>query len=298
MPNGAHMLYRPVSQSNLSRHSSIAHLATGTGTNGDDDEETALSRPITMVEVISDTIRRNVPFGSISSSQRNVANPDYRSIKIKNPEDIPKTVQRIRLKSCNDSSSPIASASSSDGGSSGIAEDCIDGGGGGIGAGAGNPLQRSKTEQNVCSSGSGSMREHELDCPMDGTKYESGVRILINEEGSSYIEGIHTKCTFLTVTYYKGAGMKSLGFSIVGGRDSPKGNMGIYVKTVFPSGQAALDGNLMAGDEIISINDVTVHGMSHAETIGLFKNIKEGPVVLKLTRRKYQRAKSVDNLPN
>ncbi|XP_039431260.1 uncharacterized protein LOC120414219 [Culex pipiens pallens] len=286
MPNGAHMLYRPVSQSNLSRHSSIAHLATGTGTNGDDDEETALSRPITMVEVISDTIRRNVPFGSISSSNRG-ANPDYRSIKIKNPEDVPKTVQRIRLKSFTDSN-----GAASDGGSSGIGEDIVDGGAGG----GGNPLQRSKTEQNVCSSGGS--RDELLDCSMDGTKYESGVRILINEEGSSYIEGIHTKSTFLTVTYYKGAGMKSLGFSIVGGRDSPKGNMGIYVKTVFPSGQAALDGNLMAGDEIISINDVAVHGMSHAETIGLFKNIKEGPVVLKLTRRKYQRAKSVDNLPN
>lgn len=278
MPNGAHVLYRPVSQSNLSRHSSIAHLATTNGADEDDDEEAALSRPITMVEVISDTIRRNVPFGSISSSNRQ-GSPDYRSIKIKNPEDIPKTVQRIRLKS--DSSPVSSSAASSDGGSSGIGEDLIDG----------NPLQRSKTEQNISS-------RDELDCSMDGTKYESGVRILINEEGSSYIEGIHTKCTYLTVTYYKGAGMKSLGFSIVGGRDSPKGNMGIYVKTVFPSGQAALDGNLMAGDEIISINDVNVHGMSHAETIGLFKNIKEGPVVLKLTRRKYQRAKSVDNLPN
>ncbi|XP_058836085.1 multiple PDZ domain protein-like isoform X2 [Topomyia yanbarensis] len=271
---GLHTLYRPVSQSNLSRHSSIAHLSEN-----DDCENGALSaRPVTMVEIISDTIRRNVPFGSVSSSNRQ-ANVDYRSIKIKNPEDIPKTVQRIRLKSCTEPGTVLTS----DAGEVTAVEantDSIDGG----------SLQRSKTEQDISG-------RDELDCSIDSNKYESGVRILINDEGSSYIEGIH-KCTYLSVTYYKGIGMKSLGFSIVGGRDSPKGNMGIYVKTVFPSGQAALDGNLMAGDEIVSINDVMVLGMSHTETIGLFKNIKEGPVMLKLARRKYQRAKSVDNLPN
>ncbi|KAF0311566.1 PDZ domain-containing protein 2 [Amphibalanus amphitrite] len=89
----------------------------------------------------------------------------------------------------------------------------------------------------------------------------------------------------LTVKFEKGAGKKSLGFSIVGGRDSPKGNMGIFVKTVFPNGQAAEDNRLKEGDEIVAVNGESMQGLSHGEAVVVFKSVRSGQVILHVARR-------------
>ena len=116
--------------------------------------------------------------------------------------------------------------------------------------------------------------------------------------------------TFCTINYEKGPGKKSLGFSIVGGRDSAKGNIGIFVKTILTEGQAADDGKLLegegsvrhnshttlslslAGDEILSVNGQTLHGLSHNEAISVFKRIRSGTVSLQVVRRPASRARS------
>ncbi|CAG9772709.1 unnamed protein product [Ceutorhynchus assimilis] len=107
-------------------------------------------------------------------------------------------------------------------------------------------------------------------------------------------------CTFHTVTLEKGAGKKSLGFTIVGGRDSPKGALGIFIKTIMLNGQAAEDGRLKEGDEILAVNGQVCHDISHADAVLLFKSVKSGPITLHICRRKRSKnsskAKSCSNI--
>lgn len=93
-------------------------------------------------------------------------------------------------------------------------------------------------------------------------------------------------CAFLTVSFVKGPGKKSLGFTIVGGADSPRGALGIFIKSIMPNGQAIENGQLRAGDEILAVNGQVCHDLTHQDAVKLFKSVKTGEIVLNICRRK------------
>ncbi|VDK45943.1 unnamed protein product [Anisakis simplex] len=76
----------------------------------------------------------------------------------------------------------------------------------------------------------------------------------------------------------------SLGFSIVGGVDSPRGPMGVFVKTLFANGLAAHSGLIKKGDEIVNVNDIELYGKTQSQVLNIFKSVSKMDVTLAIRR--------------
>lgn len=73
-----------------------------------------------------------------------------------------------------------------------------------------------------------------------------------------------------TITLHRTSN-ESLGFSIVGGKDSFHSNQAFHVLLVVRDSIAAKEGRLRCGDQILSVNGHRLDGLRHAEAVNLLK---------------------------
>nr|XP_024213998.1 uncharacterized protein LOC106682051 [Halyomorpha halys] len=71
-----------------------------------------------------------------------------------------------------------------------------------------------------------------------------------------------------------------LGFSLEGGKDSPYGDLPLTIKKIFTGGCAEKCGNLFAGDELLSVNNIDLCQLSRIEAWALMKRLPDGEVNL------------------
>ncbi|XP_075717007.1 tyrosine-protein phosphatase non-receptor type 13 isoform X2 [Rhinoderma darwinii] len=90
-----------------------------------------------------------------------------------------------------------------------------------------------------------------------------------------------------------------LGFHIMGGETTGKLDLGIFISSITPGGPADLDGRLKPGDRLISVNSVSLEGVSKQAALDILQNSSEDVTLLvsqpkeKLTREhQYNRSKS------
>ncbi|KAM4854455.1 tyrosine-protein phosphatase non-receptor type 13 isoform 5-T5 [Thomomys bottae] len=66
-----------------------------------------------------------------------------------------------------------------------------------------------------------------------------------------------------------------LGFQIIGGEKMGRLDLGVFVSSVTPGGPADMDGCLKPGDRLISVNSVSLEGVSHHAALEILQNAPE-----------------------
>nr|XP_035150449.2 tyrosine-protein phosphatase non-receptor type 13 isoform X10 [Callithrix jacchus] len=79
----------------------------------------------------------------------------------------------------------------------------------------------------------------------------------------------------ITLVNLKKDAKYGLGFQIIGGEKMGRLDLGIFISSITPGGPADLDGCLKPGDRLISVNSVSLEGVSHHTAIEILQNAPE-----------------------
>nr|XP_020140188.1 tyrosine-protein phosphatase non-receptor type 13 isoform X5 [Microcebus murinus] len=79
----------------------------------------------------------------------------------------------------------------------------------------------------------------------------------------------------ITLVNLKKDAKYGLGFQIIGGEKMGRLDLGVFISSITPGGPADLDGRLKPGDRLISVNSVSLEGVSHHTAIEILQNAPE-----------------------
>ncbi|XP_055450525.1 tyrosine-protein phosphatase non-receptor type 13 isoform X1 [Psammomys obesus] len=132
-------------------------------------------------------------------------------------------------------------------------------------------------------------RKHESDSSIEdpGQAYVVGMGLPSSGKSSSQVpfkdnDTLHKRWSVvsspereITLVNLKKDPKHGLGFQVIGGEKMGRLDLGVFISSVTPGGPADLDGCLKPGDRLISVNSVSLEGVSHHAAVDILQNAPE-----------------------
>ncbi|XP_057627393.1 tyrosine-protein phosphatase non-receptor type 13 isoform X4 [Chionomys nivalis] len=113
-------------------------------------------------------------------------------------------------------------------------------------------------------------------------KFQLQMRARQSNQDAQDIDTLHKRWSVvsspereITLVNLKKDSKHGLGFQIIGGEKMGRLDLGVFISSVTPGGPADLDGCLKPGDRLISVNSVSLEGVSHHAAVDILQNAPE-----------------------
>ncbi|XP_023568723.1 tyrosine-protein phosphatase non-receptor type 13 isoform X3 [Octodon degus] len=132
-------------------------------------------------------------------------------------------------------------------------------------------------------------RKHESDSSIEDPGQAYGIGMAMHNSGNSSSQVplkendvLHKRWSIvsspereITLVNLKKDSKYGLGFQIIGGEKMGRLDLGVFISSITPGGPADLDGCLKPGDRLISVNSVSLEGVSHHAAVEILQNAPE-----------------------